>query len=271
MKLPFYKILLEYTTIERDFIKTFFKKFNIGDELEFHIKDTKVSKYLNIKIRTLRKRLNNSYSKNENYMEKIDYIKIKSTKYNSSVIYMLNYPCFERLAMNSHSDNSENVRIYFSELRRFIFDNQSIIYQSMINKDDLKKLTGYEVIYFFAIDEKYKDLYKIGRSINILQRLRNYNIGRINEVDLKFLCVVKNNVLIENCIKHKLIDNITFKKKEIYKIEPKKLKKIIYKCYCNNISKKEHDNLFEELGDLLKFYKYIKNKNEIKPYIIINK
>ena len=271
MNLPFYKILLEYTTIDKDFIKNFFKKFNIGDELEFNIKDKKVAKYLNIEIITLRQRLNNYYSKYENYMENVDYIKIKNKKYNSSITYMLNYPCFEKLAMNSDSDNSESVRIYFSELRRFIYDNQTIIYQSMINKDDLKKLEGYQVIYFFAIDDKYKDLYKVGRSMNILQRLRNYNVGRINEVDLKFLCVVKNNVLIENCVKNNLLDNVVIKKKEIYQIEPKKLKKIIYKCYCDNISKEEHENLFEELGDLLKYYKYIKNKKEIKPYIIINK
>ena len=225
MKIPFYKLLLNHTTIDKDFIKTFFKKFSIGDKLQFHIKDKKVSNYLNINIRTLRKRLNNSYSKYENYIKKVDYIKVKNDEYNSSITYMLNYPCFEKLAMSSDSDNSESVRIYFSELIRFIFDNQTIIYQSIVNHEDLKKLYGYDVIYFFTVDDKYKDLYKVGRSVNILQRLRNYNIGRINEVDLKFLCVVKNNVLIESCIKNNLLNNVFIKKKEIYQIEPKKLKK----------------------------------------------
>lgn len=65
MKLPFYKLLLEYTTIDENFIKSFFKKFNVGDELEFNIIDKKLAKYLNIDIKTLRKRLNNGYSKNE--------------------------------------------------------------------------------------------------------------------------------------------------------------------------------------------------------------
>ena len=154
-------------------------------------------------------------------MEKVDYIKIKIKKYNSSITYMLNYPCFEKLAMSSDSDNSESVKIYFSELRRFIYDNQTIIYQSMIKKDDLKKLVGYDVIYFFDVDDKYKDLYKVGRSVNILQRLRNYNIGRINEVELKFLCVVKNNVLIESCIKNNLLNNIVIKKKKYTKLNLK--------------------------------------------------
>ncbi len=64
----------------------------------------------------------------------VDYIKIKNKKYNSSITNMLNYLCFEKLAMNIDSDNSESIRIYFSELRIFTYDNQTIIYQSMINK-----------------------------------------------------------------------------------------------------------------------------------------
>jgi hypothetical protein len=67
MNLPFFKLLLDYTTIDKDFIKTFFKKFNVGDELEFHIKDKNVAKYLNIELITLRKRLNNTFSKNKKF------------------------------------------------------------------------------------------------------------------------------------------------------------------------------------------------------------
>lgn len=170
----------------------------------------------------------------------MDFIKVKNNEYNSSITYMLNYPCFEKIAMNSDSDNSESVRIYFSELRKFIYDNQSILYQSMINYDDLKKLYGYDVIYFFVVDKNiiifsclklclsscsyFLEIgtNKIGRSINILQRLRNYNVGKINEIDLKYLVVVKNSVIIEKCIKNNLLDKQLFDKKEIYKIKSKK-------------------------------------------------
>jgi len=59
----FIKLLKKYTTIDKDFINTFFKKFKIGGDLDFDIKDDDVAKYLNIKLSTLRKRLLNFYTK----------------------------------------------------------------------------------------------------------------------------------------------------------------------------------------------------------------
>jgi hypothetical protein len=46
--------------------------------------------------------------------------------------------------------------------------------------------------------------WKVGRTSDIVQRLRNYNVGRIQEIDLKYLAIVKNRLLIEKCIKLKL-------------------------------------------------------------------
>jgi hypothetical protein len=44
----FIKLLKKYTTIDESFINTFFKKFKIGGELDFDIKDVNVCKYLKI-------------------------------------------------------------------------------------------------------------------------------------------------------------------------------------------------------------------------------
>ena len=44
----FIKLLKKYTSIDEDFLKIFFKKFLIGNDLEFHISENKVYKYLNI-------------------------------------------------------------------------------------------------------------------------------------------------------------------------------------------------------------------------------
>ena len=44
----FIKLLKEYTNIDTIFINTFFKKFTIGSELDFHLKDIDVAKYLEI-------------------------------------------------------------------------------------------------------------------------------------------------------------------------------------------------------------------------------
>ena len=154
---------------------------------------------------------------------------------------MLNYQCFEKLAMSGDSAKSEEVRDYFVKLREFLVENQSIIYQSIENKiDDLKKYSKFESIYFFAVDERKNNLFKIGRTIDIVNRLRNYNVGRIKEVDLKYFAIVKNSLLIENCIKFNLKNEKVFNKKEIFHTTPEIIKKIIDKCYCKYVSKKEN-------------------------------
>lgn len=119
----FIELLKSHTNIDEDFIDTFFKKFKIGGELDFDIEDKKVSEYLGIKLITLRNRLNNAYSKTKRFIEKVDYVRIKSGN-TSGIVYMLNYQCFERLAMIGDSPKSEIIRMYFVKLREFIADNQ---------------------------------------------------------------------------------------------------------------------------------------------------
>ena len=266
----FIELLKKYTIIDKDFIDTFFKKFRIGGELSFHLKDKDVAEHLGINLQTLRERLSNKYAKTKIYIEKVDYVKIK-TGSTSSVTYMINYQCFERLAMSGNSGESETIRNYFVKLREFLTDNQQVIYQAMTNKDDLRKYVGYECIYFFAADEKKNNLFKIGSTKDIIERLRNYNVGRVNEVDLKYLAIVKNRKLIENCIKAKLKDKQLYKNREIYQIDPEKLKNAIKECYCNYVTNKENNTLYDELTQLAGLYSYVKTKKTIKPYIVIYK
>lgn len=124
---------------------------------------------------------------------------------------------------------------------------------------------------FFAVDERKKEIFKIGRSNKIIERLRNYNVGRIKEIELKYFALVKNPLLIEKCVKSALKTKEVIKNKEMYEIEPEKLKKIIDECYCKNVSKKENDNLYEEISELLGLYSYVKDKVNIKPFIIVDK
>jgi len=268
-KYPFFELLKKYTDIDEDFIDTFFKEFKIGHELEFNINENNICDYLNITIKTLRMRLNNQYTNKDFYFEKVDYIKEKYGRGNS-IRYILNYQCFERIAMSSKTLESELVRSYFIKLREFLFNNQDLIKQALDNYSELKKYSSMETIYFFAVDDR-KDLIKIGQTSDIVNRLRVYNVGRINEIDLKYLALVKHAMLIEKCIKHLLKDKQLIKGKEIYNVEPNKLKKVIEICYCKNVSKKDNENLYDELSKLLGLYSYVKDKKNIKPYIIIGK
>jgi len=115
----FIKLLKKHTNIDEDFIDTFFKKFKIGGELDFDIEDINVAKFLGITLATLRNRLKNVYSKNKRFIERVDFIRVKSGN-TSGVTFMLNYQCFEKLAMSGDSTNSEIVRNYFVKLREYM-------------------------------------------------------------------------------------------------------------------------------------------------------
>jgi 23S rRNA maturation mini-RNase III len=266
----FIKLLKENTNIDEDFIDTFFTKFKIGGELDFDIKDTNVCKFLDISLISLRKRLNNAYSKTKRFIENVDYIRIK-TGVSNNIIYMLNYACFEKLAMSGDSKQSEVVRMYFTKLREFITDNQRVIYQAMNKKNDLKIYNKMDTIYFFAADERKQDILKVGKSSKIVERLRNYNVGRIKEVELKYVALVKNPLLIEKCIKLLLKKKQVFSGKELFEIDPKILKKVIDECYCKHVSTKDNKDLYDEISNLLGMYVYVKDKLNIKPYIILGK
>ena len=266
----FIKLLKENTNIDEDFIDTFFTKFKIGGELDFDIKDTNVCKYLDINLATLRKRLNNIFSKTKRFIENVDYIRIK-TGVSNNITYMLNYACFEKLAMSGDSKQSEVVRMYFTKLREFITDNQRVIYQAMNKKNDLKIYNKMDTIYFFAADERKQDILKVGKSTKIVERLRNYNVGRIKEVELKYVALVKNPLLIEKCIKLLLKKKQVVSGKELFEIDPKILKKVIDECYCKHVSAKDNKDLYDEISNLLGMYVYVKDKLNIKPYIIIGK
>ena len=126
------KLLKKYTDIDDEFINTFFKKFKIGGELNFYIKDVEIAKYLGISIITLRKRL----STNKIFFENVDFIKVK-TGITSGVNYMCNYQCFEKVALLSDSVKSEEIRMYFVKITQFLIENQKLIYQAMENKKSI--------------------------------------------------------------------------------------------------------------------------------------
>ena len=82
----FITLLKKHTNIDTKFINTFFKKFKIGGELDFDIKDIMVAEYLNITLYNVRRRLQNKYSKTKKIIENVDFIKIKAEE-TTGVLY----------------------------------------------------------------------------------------------------------------------------------------------------------------------------------------
>ena len=68
------------------------------------------------------------------------------------------------------------------------------------------------------------------------------NVGRIRDVSLKYLAIVKNPVLIENCIKLELKKERINSSKEIFGVTAESLKTVIDTCYAKHVSKKKMKN-----------------------------
>ena len=261
-------ILKKYTDIDKNFLNDLFSNFKLTDleyeSYDFDFTDKKVAKWLDIDIQTLKDRLRSKYKKRTNeelqYIENYDYIRIRNGK---NITYKITFICFENLAMQTRTEKGEMIRYYFSKLREFIQINQSIIYQALDNKNKLNKIikeaknNGKNFFYIIAIDDRYNDIVKIGHTTDIIKRLRNYNVGRIKDIDLKFLAIVDNQKDVENCMKINLEKYRYIKRREIYKVDNNILEQILNNCKCEN-------------SYLCNMIEYLKNKVNIKPYIIID-
>lgn len=274
----FIELLKDKTDIDHEFITKFCIYFEIGDNKEFKINYKDVAKFLEISNDTLLNRLQNKYSDGESYKENIDFTKVKTSSQN--VDYMLNYPCFEKICMASQTERGAEVRSYFSKLRTFLTDYQEKIYEIFNNSTIVKDVSKNKCIYIIALDEN-KDIYKIGRTENLANRIKNYQVGKIDNVDIKYLAIVEDPLLIENCIKL-FLNKYQYKEKtEIYKMSLTEITYIIEKCYAMFKKYFNKDGNLDEQLELIKnlfdmhkmqlfLHKNDKTTRKFQPYVIIN-
>ena len=73
--------------------------------------------------------------------------------------------------------------------------------------DKIENSNDSKSVYFFVIDDREPQILEAENTIDIIDRLRNYNVGKINEVELRYVCIVQNSLLTEKCLKLKLKKN----------------------------------------------------------------
>ena len=57
------------------------------------------------------------------------------------------------------------------------------------------------LIYILKVDE---EIYKLGSSKDIKKRMKQYNVGRINELPIAFVYKTDNIDMVEKCVKENL-------------------------------------------------------------------
>jgi phage anti-repressor protein len=225
------EFLKKYTTINDNFIDELYSFYKMCEEKYFGIEINDVIKYLDIQ------NVDKFYEHFiKNYIQNIDYKKmINGQKY---TYYYMNLETFERICMMSKAEKANKVRDYFIILRKFIQYYKNNI-EDMIINNSLQLPEG--TVYIILIN-KGKNIFKFGRTQNIRERLQRYATGKDTHPDIKFIMLVNNKDIVENCVKN-LIKEYQYKpRQEIYKVNIDIIKNAIFDCALLNVKYEEFYN-----------------------------
>jgi len=229
-----------HSTIPNNFIDSFLSMYNPDTIQTDHVVNLdNVVKWLKVEkfkiINTLK----------DSYKQDIDYTIEKSIKRNGKYggnnykKVMLTPDCFKRLCMRSRSKRAEQVRTYFIELESLLVRYKSALIEGIRAEERrLQKSLRPNVVadragYIYVIRVAAGDMdnvYKIGRTKDLLSRLRTYNTGTLDGVDIVFKFRTDSYMKTEQCLKIMMKDHQLRKYKEVYQINLDIIKQLVAKC-----------------------------------------
>lgn len=223
-----------HTKINNKFIDDFFGLYNSNEKYNFSINLENIAKWMNTLKSDLKETLIKSYSHN------IDYIIIKGEpngkKGKPSETILLTPKCFKLMAMQSKTKKAVQVREYYYELEQVLDQYKEYIIQGL--KDKINKLEHNQkpkinpskgVIYIIQTSDGIGH-YKIGKTINLKQRLNNYNGDKKDDIIPLYVYETDDIDNIEKCVKTYAKKFQYRKYKEIYKTDINMLKELINDC-----------------------------------------
>ena len=179
------------------------------------------------------------------YTEGIDYLVTKGKRpvlvgrgANNNKMWLLSPDCFKRMCMRSNTKRAEEVRTYFIQLEGLISRYKTVMLNGM--QAEIKKLNnavrpknpedGFGYIYVIKASDDKQNVYKIGRTKDLLKRVSNYSTGRLDGVQVVYKFRTDNFKRTEACVKLMLKDHQLRKYKEVYEANIDMIKTIIQKC-----------------------------------------
>ena len=229
------RFLKKYSSIPNAFIDDFHSVYDRSLNDEFKINLDVVAKWLKCRKYDLKYTLSHSYEKD------IDYIISKATSNKlgrKPELILLTADCFKFLCMRSKTEKSQMVRKYYVELENlmekysadFTEKLQQRIAELERNQKSKAHPSNHGVIYVIKASEKYNDIYKIGRSRNLRARLRAYNSGRMDDVDVVYIFETDMMETVETCTKTMLSEKQYRNVKEVYEVNIDVIKSVIKDC-----------------------------------------
>lgn len=204
----------------------FKKKRGLKHEHTVDIRD--VATWLGSTKSALDKTLRNK----SNYTEGVDYVVSSGavpgkhgghTKLN----VMMTFDAFRKLAMSSHAKKGNEVRSYFAAVE----DLQDTYHAQFVSglmadiarmaRTDVQKRTndGPGFLYIMLAARRGDRLFKIGRTIDIIARLAQYQTGKAADVAFEYVLPVPWAKEAERCMKWLLRGTRFKKRREIYEMD----------------------------------------------------
>jgi phage anti-repressor protein len=244
------------TSVPEKFIDELFDLYNENTmQSDFVIRLDLIAKWLDSNKYKLIITLKKTYKLDIDYIVKkpLDIIK-KHPSSNNNKLYLLTPDCFKRLAMMSKSKNADMVRTYFIEIENLFIKYRQYTLESMRldierlekNQKSNKYPTGPGFVYIIKASPD-KSLYKIGRTKDLANRLRTYQTGVADDIEVLYLYKTEDKIGVEKCVKQWLTEKKYRKYKEVYSADLSMIKELINKC-----------------GSISSYLEYKKKKEELK-------
>jgi len=263
------EFLKTYSKINNKFIDDFFSLYDVNNNNSFIINLDKISEWLNTKKGDLKETLTNSYKLN------IDFIINKTVSNGKKGApkenILLSVRCFKLLCMQSRTKKAIEVREYFYLLEELIDKYKNYIIEGL--KDKINKLEHNQkpkvnpckgIIYIIQTTDDIT-LYKIGKTINLKNRLLKYNADKKDDIIPIYIYESDNIDAVEKCIKAFMKEYQYRKYKEIYQVNIDIIKDFINKCGdIANLSANLKDKNKSQIGGSKNNYYFAIYKNNEK-------
>lgn len=231
----------KYTAVPEKFIDELFEKYDVTtSQTDFAVKLSSITKWLGATKKSLTETLKLSYTENVDYqrVRPTDRYYKTSAKVNNFVEYLLTPDCFKRLCMMSRSKNAEMVRTYFLAVEKAFYQYRNETEEGMRqtierlerNQKGVQRNDIPGVVYLKRASHYDRNLMKIGRTKSAKDRVRTYNTGEADDIEILYQYKTDHVKSVEKCVKAWLEDKRYRRYKEVYDITPDVAKKFIESC-----------------------------------------
>jgi len=264
----FKDFLKKFSTLSNSFIEDFHNiyELNENNSNDFIINLENIVKWLNVRKDTIKETLIKTYTKNIDYIIK----KEKSGKISKSnkEIILLTPECFKRLCLLSKTKKAEEVRTYFIELEKLLYNYKDYIIAELkstivILENNQKPIPNNikASVYVLKSPKDIDSIYRFGQTEDFKKRLQNYNSANSDKMEVIFIYETKDAKKIEDCVIAQIKEFRYKKRKDFYQIDINLLKKLIKNC----------KNLTLSFKKKLEFEKKNQSGGSNNLYLYINK